>query len=44
MGDFNGNVILLEFNTHLRGPFQSRPGSSLLQLTWQEFSQVFIYK
>lgn len=36
LGDAGGNISLLEFNPELRGPFQSKPGTALLQMTWAD--------
>lgn len=36
LGDAGGNVWMLEFNPELRGPFQSKPGTALLQMTWAD--------
>lgn len=36
LGDAGGNVWLLEFTPELRGPFQSKPGTALVQLTWND--------
>lgn len=36
VGDAGGNLALLEFNPELRGPFQSKPGTALLQMTWAD--------
>lgn len=36
IGDAGGNVFLIEFTPVLRGPFQSKPGTALLQLTWAD--------
>lgn len=40
LGDAVGNVTLLEFDPELRGPFQSKTGTALIELTWREFLQV----
>lgn len=40
LGDAVGNVTMLEFHPELRGPFQSKTGTALTQLTWREFLQV----
>lgn len=40
LGDFGGNVWLLEFCPELRGPFQSKPGTALLQIRWSELLKV----
>lgn len=36
LGDAGGNIWLLEFNPELRGPFQSKPGTALLQMSWAD--------
>ncbi|XP_075152554.1 WD repeat-containing protein on Y chromosome-like [Haematobia irritans] len=36
MGDYGGNVRILEFNPHLRGPFQSKPGAALVEVFWSD--------
>ncbi|XP_055921416.1 WD repeat-containing protein on Y chromosome isoform X2 [Eupeodes corollae] len=36
LGDSSGNVRVLEFSPHLRGPFQSKPGASLVELYWSD--------
>lgn len=35
LGDAGGNVSMIEFNPEQRGPFQSKPGTALLQMTWE---------
>lgn len=40
LGDRGGNVMMLEFCPELRGPFQSKPGTALLQTTWKELLKV----
>lgn len=36
LGDYDGNIRLLEFSTYLRGPFQSKPGTAMVYLTWTD--------
>ncbi|XP_011187395.2 WD repeat-containing protein on Y chromosome [Zeugodacus cucurbitae] len=36
LGDFGGNVRILEFTPFLRGPFQSKPGAALVELFWSD--------
>uniref|UniRef100_A0A1I8PB56 WD repeat-containing protein on Y chromosome n=1 Tax=Stomoxys calcitrans TaxID=35570 RepID=A0A1I8PB56_STOCA len=36
MGDFGGNVRILEFKPHLRGPFQAKTGTALVQTFWSD--------
>uniref|UniRef100_A0A1I8MCB5 WD repeat-containing protein on Y chromosome n=1 Tax=Musca domestica TaxID=7370 RepID=A0A1I8MCB5_MUSDO len=36
LGDYGGNVRILEFNPHLRGPFQSKPGAALVEVFWSD--------
>lgn len=36
LGDFGGNIRIIEFNPKLRGPFQSKPGTALVSLTYRE--------
>uniref|UniRef100_A0A1B0FDX8 WD repeat-containing protein on Y chromosome n=1 Tax=Glossina morsitans morsitans TaxID=37546 RepID=A0A1B0FDX8_GLOMM len=36
LGDYGGNVRVLEFDPHLRGPFQSKPGAALIELFWTD--------
>ncbi|XP_053961506.1 WD repeat-containing protein on Y chromosome isoform X1 [Anastrepha ludens] len=36
LGDFGGNVRILEFTPFLRGPFQSKPGAALVDLFWAD--------
>lgn len=40
LGDRGGNVTLLEFSSELRGPFQSKPGTLLVEITWKQFVKV----
>lgn len=40
LGDRAGNVTLIEFNSELRGPFQSKPGTLLMEITWKQFVKV----
>ncbi|CAD6999267.1 unnamed protein product [Ceratitis capitata] len=36
LGDYGGNVRILEFTPFLRGPFQSKPGAALVELFWTD--------
>ncbi|XP_067624274.1 WD repeat-containing protein on Y chromosome [Eurosta solidaginis] len=36
LGDFGGNVRILEFTPFLRGPFQSKPGAALIEVFWTD--------
>lgn len=36
LGDSGGNVRVLEFSPFLRGPFQSKPGTALVELYWSD--------
>lgn len=36
LGDYDGNIRILEFSTYLRGPFQSKPGTAMVFLTWAD--------
>ncbi|XP_055855750.1 WD repeat-containing protein on Y chromosome-like [Episyrphus balteatus] len=36
LGDSGGNVRVLEFSPILRGPFQSKPGTALVELFWSD--------
>lgn len=40
LGDYGGNVRVLEFDPHLRGPFQSKPGAALIELFWTDVLKV----
>lgn len=40
LGDRGGNIMMLAFCPELRGPFQSKPGAALLQITWKELLKV----
>lgn len=41
LGDYGGNVRILEFTPHLRGPFQSKPGAALIEVFWSDILKVF---
>lgn len=36
LGDYGGNVRILEYNPYLRGPFQSKPGAALIEVFWTD--------
>lgn len=40
LGDYAGNIRLLEFNPYLRGPFQSKPGAALIEVFWSDILKV----
>lgn len=45
LGDFGGNVRILEFTPFLRGPFQSKPGAALVELFWSDVLKVrFVFR
>lgn len=43
LGDYGGNVRILEFNPYLRGPFQSKPGAALIEVFWSDILKVTRY-
>lgn len=40
LGDYGGNVRILEFSPILRGPFQSKPGAALIEVFWSDILKV----
>ncbi|XP_070854977.1 WD repeat-containing protein on Y chromosome isoform X2 [Drosophila suzukii] len=36
LGDYSGNVRILSFLPHLRGPFQAKPGAALIEVIWSD--------
>ncbi|XP_030383633.1 WD repeat-containing protein on Y chromosome [Scaptodrosophila lebanonensis] len=36
LGDYAGNVRILSFTPHLRGPFQAKPGAALIEVVWAD--------
>ncbi|KAG4072283.1 hypothetical protein HA402_004215 [Bradysia odoriphaga] len=42
LGDLEGNLVLIEFNPEMRGPFRSTSGVSVGRTTWKEFCEGVI--
>uniref|UniRef100_B7FF09-2 Isoform A of WD repeat-containing protein on Y chromosome n=1 Tax=Drosophila willistoni TaxID=7260 RepID=B7FF09-2 len=36
LGDYGGNVRILSYSPHLRGPFQAKPGAALIEVVWSD--------
>nr|ABY59794.1 WD-40 domain protein [Drosophila ananassae] len=36
LGDYAGNVRILSYSPHLRGPFQAKPGAALIEVVWSD--------
>lgn len=36
LGDYSGNVRILSYSPHLRGPFQAKPGAALIEVVWSD--------
>ncbi|SPP81442.1 WD repeat-containing protein on Y chromosome [Drosophila guanche] len=36
LGDYAGNVRIISYSPHLRGPFQAKPGAALIEVVWTD--------
>ena len=41
IGTQGGDVYLMEFTPKMRGPFQSKPGTAMLQIRWTDVIKVY---